>query len=121
MRQSYRPIRHRLPAQLFLLLVLGSLAGCASHLRLDEPLGEEIRENGCINRCQATKSKCDADARYKYSQCQAGYGESWTDFRYCRASAAVPSECGYPWWGCSENLYGYCTNRYSECYENCRR
>lgn len=99
------------------------LVGCTQPLVLDATLPQQIAanlaENACINRCQATKDACDDEARFGYAQCQAGYGQSFRDYRRCLASSS--EKCGYPWWSCSENNYGYCTNRYWECRDACRR
>ena len=98
------------------------LAGCSQPLVLDETLPQQISanlaENACINRCQATKDACDEEARYDYAQCQAGYSQGFRNYRWCLASNW--EKCGYPWWSCSENNYGYCANRYWECRDACR-
>jgi len=107
-------IRSILLAVLVLLLT-----GCDRPLVLDQTLPRQIEEIGCISRCQATKDSCDADARFDYRQCQAGFSRRFRDYRWCLASSR--ENCGYPWWNCSENRYGYCTNRYWECRQGCLR
>lgn len=79
----------------------------------------QVREIGCTSECRTAKEKCDDNARYQYRQCEAGYATAQRDYRWCNSSSA--EECGYPWWSCSENLYGYCTNRFNECLLACRR
>lgn len=101
-------------------LVLASawaLTGCSPPLVHDQPLPQQIAQIGCISRCQGVKDRCDDDARFDYRQCQAGFKDNMRDYRWCRASSA--EECGYPWWSCSENRYGYCSNRFSECRSAC--
>jgi hypothetical protein len=105
-------------ANLFALSVL-LLVGCARPLVLDQTLPRQIEEIGCISRCQEAKDLCDADARFAYRQCQAAFGARFRDYRWCLASSR--EACGYPWWNCSENRYGYCTNRYWECHQGCLR
>jgi hypothetical protein len=100
------------------LLALALLGGCDRPLVLDSTLPAQMAENACINRCQSTKDRCDSDARFDYAQCQAGYQTAWRDYRVCKAE--LNERCGYPWWSCSENLYGYCSNRYWECRDSCR-
>lgn len=106
-------------------ILMGSLllAACSQPSVHNESLPQQIAaslaENACINRCQATKDGCDDDARFEYAQCQAGYGQGVRGYRRCLASSA--QKCGYPWWSCSENNYGYCTNRYWECRDACRQ
>lgn len=86
---------------------------------LPQQIAANMAENACINRCQATKDTCDDTARFDYAQCQAGYGQGVRDYRRCRVSSM--DKCGYFWWSCSENNYGYCTNRYWECRDACRQ
>jgi hypothetical protein len=100
-----------------ILIAAGALAGCSPPLVLDQPLPQQIDRIGCVSRCQAVKDRCDDDARYDYRQCQAGYSDNMRDYRWCRASSA--EDCGYPWWSCAENSYGYCINRFSECRDAC--
>lgn len=95
------------------------LVGCARPLVLDQTLPRQFEEIGCISRCQEVKDGCDADARFGYRQCQAAFGARFRDYRWCLASSR--EACGYPWWNCSENRYGYCTNRYWECHQGCLR
>jgi hypothetical protein len=109
-------LARRIAAASVLLLVL---VGCAQPVRSPEDLVRQVQEIGCISRCQETKDQCDSDARFDYAQCQAGYSASNRDYRWCLA--AGDRQCGYPWWSCSENRYGYCTNRYWECHSACRR
>lgn len=90
------------------------LAACAT-------LPRQMAEIRCVEQCQLTKDQCDADARYDYRQCQAGYAESFRAYRWCLAAASERDQCGYPWWSCAENRFGYCTNRYHECAQHCRR
>jgi hypothetical protein len=97
------------------------LAACSKPLVLDATLPQQFAEIDCVEQCRLTKEKCIADARYDYRQCEAGYGSSFNKYRWCLASASDKEQCGYPWWSCSENLYGYCTNRHSECQQVCRR
>jgi hypothetical protein len=93
--------------------LLLTLAGCVRvHLVSD-------RELACVGQCRETKEGCDDDARWKYRQCETGYSAAQSDYRWC--NAADRGKCGYPWWSCSENLYGYCTNRYWECRRSCRQ
>ncbi len=99
--------------------LLAALAGCAQFTQTSEKLARQVAQIGCISRCQTVKDQCDSDARVDYQQCQAGYQTAQRDFRWC--NAASEDRCGYPWWTCSENLYGYCTNRYWECHDGCRR
>jgi hypothetical protein len=98
--------------------LLLAAAGCTRSL-FSEDLSRRVAENACINRCQNVKDQCDADARFDYQQCQAGYQAAQRTLRWCNASDQ--ENCGYPWWSCSENLYGFCTNRYWECHTACRR
>lgn len=95
------------------------LVACTQPIRSGDDLVRELQQIGCISRCQEIKDRCDADARFDYAQCQAGYSGAMRDYRWCLADAG--GECGYPWWSCSENRYGYCTNRYWECHTACRR
>jgi hypothetical protein len=102
-----------------LALALALLGGCARPVVLDDTLLEQMAENACVSRCQATKNACDDEARWDFSRCEADYQSAWRTYRYCQASSA--EGCGYPWWSCAENLYGYCSNRYWECREACRQ
>jgi hypothetical protein len=117
-----RPTRSLSPG---IAILMGSLllAACSQPLVLDQSLPQQVAanlaENACVNRCQATKGGCDDDARFEYAQCQADYGQDLRGYRRCLASSA--EKCGYPWWSCSENNYGYCTNRYWECRDACRQ
>lgn len=120
MWQSSRHLLSRQTQRLIPLFLIGLLVGCSPATVLDQPIPQELAENACINRCQATKDTCDAKAHFDYAQCQAGYRNAWSSYRWCQSSSLGPSKCGYPWWGCSENLYGYCTNRYWECHDACR-
>jgi len=95
--------------------VLIALTGCAAR----DAVVRQVHENACRNRCQTVKDQCDDDARYDYRQCEAGYQRAQRDFRWCNSSSEP--ECGYPWWSCSENLYGYCINRFRECSDACRQ
>jgi hypothetical protein len=114
------PLAHRVAGPMAAASVLLlALVGCAQPIRSPEDLARQVQEIGCISRCQETKDRCDADARFDYAQCQAGYSTSKRDYRWCLA--AGNRQCGYPWWTCSENRYGYCTNRYWECHSACRR
>ncbi len=114
-------VRHpafpRVPSLLLAALAVLLLGGCSRPLVLDETLPQQLQEIGCISRCQETKVSCDADARFDYRQCEAGYSRSFRDYRWCNASSR--EHCGYPWWSCSENRYGYCSNRYWECHQGC--
>lgn len=108
-----------------LLMVTGMgmalwLSACSKPLVLDETLPQQLAEISCVEDCRLTKERCDADARYDYSQCQAGYQETFRSYRWCLASSGSRDDCGYPWWSCAENLYGYCSNRYQECERACR-
>ena len=120
MQQPLRPSHPTRTLLLIPLLSIGLLAGCAQPPGGDGEVGRGLAVNACINRCQATKDKCDADARYDFAQCEAGYSTSWSDYRWCQSSALGTPNCGYPWWSCSQNLYGYCSNRYWECRDACR-
>lgn len=102
-------------------LVGGILSsGCAHNQSGDATLSSRIAEVACVSRCKGVQDSCNADARFDYRQCQAGYSEAFRDYRWCLASAVSRSECGYPWWPCAENLYGYCANRAAECERACR-
>lgn len=103
------------------LLTAFLLTGCAKPLVLDATLPQQFAEIDCIETCRSTKESCNADARYDYRQCQAGYTQSFSDYRWCLASASSKQDCGYPWWPCAENLYGYCSNRYNDCKRACER
>jgi hypothetical protein len=105
-----------------LALVLSSLllAALSSGCAQSPGLPGQLAELSCIGGCQGVRDQCNADARYDYRQCQAGYSEAFVDYRWCLASAFERSECGYPWWSCAENLYGYCANRAAECEQACR-
>lgn len=105
-------------AALFLTLAL-ALVGCAEFVQGTERVVRQIDEAGCIGQCRTVKEKCDDNARYDFHQCEAGYQSAQRDYRWC--NAADEERCGYPWWSCSENLYGYCTNRFWECQDACRR
>ena len=110
------------PSPRLLLLGLSSLllavlsGGCAQ----SPGLPGQLAELSCIGACKSARDRCNADARYDYRQCQAGYSEAFVDYRRCLASAFERSDCGYPWWSCAENLYGYCANRAVECEQACR-
>lgn len=110
-----RRLAGRLAAAAAILL---ALAGCAQPSKTWDDVARQIQIVGCTSRCQETKDRCDADAAFDYAQCQAGYSTAKRDYRWCLA--AGNRQCGYPWWSCSENRYGYCTNRYWECYAACR-
>lgn len=110
----------RLISLLTPLAPLALLGGCSHPLVSDAPLPQQVAEVRCISECRATKDRCDADARFDYRQCQAGYGEAFREYRWCLASSFERRECGYPWWSCAENLYGYCANRAAECEAGCR-
>jgi len=99
--------------------VLLALTGCAQLGSANARLARQVHEIGCISRCQTVKDQCDDAARFDYRQCEAGYEVAQRDFRWCNESSE--ERCGYPWWSCSENLYGYCTNRFRECSDACRR
>lgn len=111
--------RRTLTGTLIGLLPLALMSGCAKPLVFDATLPQQLAELSCIEDCRAAKTSCDADARYDYRQCQAGYGKSFRDYRWCLASARDQQECGYPWWSCAENLYGYCSNHYNDCKRTC--
>ncbi|WP_295386360.1 hypothetical protein [uncultured Thiodictyon sp.] len=100
-------------------VLLLTLAGCTQFAQRSQQLAEQAREITCLSQCRATKEHCDDDARWDYQQCQAGYSTAQRDYLWCNSSDQP--QCGYPWWSCSENLYGYCTNRYRECRVKCRR
>ena len=102
------------------LLSLLLLTACARPLVLDATLPRQVAELGCLSECRATREACNADARDEYRQCQAGYSSSFRVYRWCLASASEQGECGYPWWSCAENRFGYCTNRYRDCASACR-
>ncbi len=103
------------------MLMLLLLGGCAKPLVLDATLPQQFAELSCIEDCRVTKERCNADARYDYRQCQAGYSKSFSDYRWCLASATGDQDCGYPWWPCAENLYGNCSNRYHDCKRVCEQ
>jgi hypothetical protein len=105
----------------FLAAVLvGVTAGCVPFRSLETSLPGKPTELACIDRCRDIQGSCNADARFDYRQCQAGYGESFRDYRRCLASAFERSDCVYPWWPCAENRFGYCANRAAECKDACR-
>jgi len=114
------PVRGLGPHNIGGLLALLLLTACAKPLVLDSTLPQQFAEISCVNSCRVTKEACDKDARYDNRQCQAGYSESFRDYRWCLASAIDREDCGYPWWPCAENLYGYCINRYNDCERACR-
>lgn len=99
------------------LLLLG---GCVGPMGPGAAPEHQIAAIRCLSDCQHTKDACIVDARHDYQQCQAGYSASFRGYRGCLASSMSSNECGYPWWSCAENLYGYCTNRYSDCERACR-
>jgi hypothetical protein len=107
---------HLLAVGLAILLLAALSSGCAQ----SPGVPGQLAELSCIGACQGVRDQCNADARYDYRQCQAGYSEAFVDYRWCLASAFERSECGYPWWSCAENLYGYCANRAAECEQACR-
>lgn len=102
---------------LFSLLLLVSCAGTRTP---EAALSQRVAEIGCVSACRTTQDDCNADARAEYRQCQAGYTSAFRAYRWCLASASEPEQCGYPWWSCAENRFGYCTNRYRECASACR-
>jgi hypothetical protein len=103
-----------------LVVTLAALmAGCSTPLVLDETLPQQIETIGCISQCEDRKTRCDDDARFDYAQCEADYKAAWRGYRRCNARS--DDNCGYPWWRCAENRYGYCSNRYWECREDCIR
>ena len=104
-------------ATVIAFLILG-LTGCAQFVQDLERIDRRAQEITCISRCQEVKDQCDDDARYTFQQCQAGYQAAQRTLRWCNASDQ--ERCGYPWWSCSENLYGFCTNRFWECQSACR-
>ncbi|EXJ13867.1 hypothetical protein [Imhoffiella purpurea] len=115
-----RPAAGRIGIRLGALGLAILLGGCAKPLVLDATLPQQFAEIACVEECRATKEQCDADARYDYRQCQAGYDTSFRTYRWCLASAIDRDDCGYPGWSCAENLYGYCSNRYHDCEKACR-
>lgn len=92
-----------------------ALSGCVDPLALYR----QGTEFNCISQCQVVKDRCDANARWDYRQCETGYGDAQSDYLWCNSRGE--EQCGYPWWSCSQNLYGYCTNRFHECQEACRQ
>jgi hypothetical protein len=120
-RISARSRRRLLRLATLGLAALATLsAGCARPPTPDAAFPRQLAELGCIGNCQGVRDRCNADARYDYRQCQAGYSESFSDYRRCLATELDRSRCGYPWWSCAENLYGYCANRAAECEQACR-
>ncbi len=115
-RLGARSSARRLAIGLSSLLLAALSSSCAQ----SPGLPGQLAELSCIGGCQGVRDQCNADARYSYRQCQAGYSEAFVDYRWCLASAFERSECGYPWWSCAENLYGYCANRATECAQACR-
>lgn len=89
------------------------LTGCADFPTLTRT-GTAI---ACVSQCMEVKDRCDADARWDYRQCETRYAVAQNNYLWCHSSDKV--QCGYPWWSCSQNLYGYCTNRYRECQDTC--
>jgi hypothetical protein len=118
-RLASRSGARRLALGLASLLLAALACGCARSPG-STSLPEQLAELSCIGACQGARDRCNADARYDYRQCQAGYSQAFVDYRWCLASAFERSECGYPWWSCAENLYGYCANRAAECERACR-
>jgi hypothetical protein len=119
------PVDFRAPARrpiigLAAMALVALSAGCVKPGTLGEHVPRQLTEIGCISRCKEIQANCNADARFDYRRCQAGYSEAFRDYRWCLASAAERSECGYPWWPCAENLFGACTNRAAECESTCR-
>jgi hypothetical protein len=102
------------------VLTIILLAGCSGTSGLGTSLPQTMAEIRCVSDCQAVKDQCQDDARFEYRQCQADYSRAFRDYRWCLASAVERSDCGYPWWSCAENLYGYCANRGAECESACR-
>lgn len=113
---SVRTSRLRIASGCLPLLLL---TACEKPLVLDSTLPQQFAELSCIEDCRVTKEHCNEDARYDYRQCQAGYTKSFRDYRWCLASGRESEECGYSWWSCAENLYGYCLNRFTECKQAC--
>ena len=108
-------------ASILVILWLVLLAtGCAGPSGGERGLADRVAEIGCLSECRARREQCDADARFDYRQCQAGYVDAFSDYRWCLASAIERNDCGYPWWSCAENRHGYCANRASECESACR-
>ncbi len=103
-----------------LILSLPLLTGCAGAGGPAGGVFGRMAEAGCVSQCRAIKDECVADARFEYRQCEAGYSQTFRDHRWCLASAFKRDECGYPWWSCAQNGYGYCINRASECEQACR-
>ena len=91
------------------------LSGCAGLTTLYRH-GTEF---GCLSQCQVSKDRCDTDARWDYRRCETGYGDAQSDYLWCHSRGE--EQCGYPWWPCSQNMYGYCTNRFHECQLACRQ
>ncbi|HYN76559.1 MAG TPA: hypothetical protein VES73_02050 [Lamprocystis sp. (in: g-proteobacteria)] len=106
----------RLAAAIALLIL--TLTSCTGFIADMQRLERQAQEITCVSHCQEVKDRCDDDARFAYQQCQAGYQTAQRNFRWC--NAADKEHCGYPWWSCSENLYGACTNRWAECQSACR-
>jgi hypothetical protein len=102
------------------LLTIIPIAGCSGTSGLNTSLPQTMAEIRCLSDCRAVKDQCQADARFDFRQCQADYSRTFRDYRWCLASAFERSDCGYPWWSCAENLYGYCANRAAECETACR-
>lgn len=107
-RRTLRKASLRAGAGLLCLLAIGA---CTT---------PQIARIGCLDACHAKQERCIADARDDYRQCQAGYDSTFRAYRWCLASASEQEECGYPWWSCAENRYGYCANRHSDCTRACR-
>lgn len=105
--------RHASGGWIVAAALLLTLAGCNARVVRDD------KEVACVNRCRETREQCDDNARWEYKQCQAGYSAAQRDYRWC--NSADWDQCGYPWWSCSQNLYGYCSNRDAECRRTCRR
>lgn len=117
-RLPTRPPRRSGALGLALAMLLAALlAGCAPPLSRDAPLPQQVEAIGCISQCAGKKERCDDDARFDYAQCEADYKAAWRGYRQCNARSE--ENCGYPWWSCAENNYGYCSNRYWECREAC--
>lgn len=116
-------VRPRQLGTFALVAILLSLVvtGCAQHATSATHPVDHLRQLACIGRCQDVQEQCNAQARFDYRQCQAGYSAAFRDYRWCLASTFERSDCGYAWWPCAENRFGNCANQAADCEQACRR
>ncbi|WP_082806206.1 hypothetical protein [Marichromatium gracile] len=105
-----------------LALALSLLGACSDPLLKDQPLPRQLAIAACIGQCDSAREHCRASARADYRDCEADHTEAFRDYRWCLSEVGTFNDeldCGYPWWSCAENLYGYCANRHRACREAC--